>query len=302
MKTLVDIGDKNLEVWMNGTGRTVIIQPGMVSPLAEWEPFCEQLSRYARVIVYNRAGCGRSDKGTTPRNSQENVKDLKALIVKLDIHSPILVGHSYGGLILQQFAQEHPEVAGGFVLVDSTSNDAYKLDEVEVEGEDGGSTEAWIETCETYAGLTKEGLREELKDWIDEVQTSLPSSRHTEVEAFLSNPSMFEALREEIEYDLLCRGEDMPRSFPATPTIVIGRDPKTSISQMVEREGLRKSEAEEIENIWQALIHDQTKMNARTSYLLAERSGHSVHLEKPEVIERAIKSFLNSESHLHPKL
>ena len=155
IKTLVDIGDKKLEVWMKGNGRTIIIQPGMISPLAEWKALCEDLSRHARVIIYNRAGCGKSDKGITKRNRKENAKDLNALINKLSVTSPIILGHSYGGLILQQFAQEYPNVASEFVLVDSTSFDAYKVDEVELEGEDGNSTEAWIENVKHIPAFQK---------------------------------------------------------------------------------------------------------------------------------------------------
>ncbi len=294
IKTLVDIGDKKLEVWMKGNGRTIIIQPGMISPLAEWKALCEDLSRHARVIIYNRAGCGKSDKGITKRNRKENAKDLNALINKLSVTSPIILGHSYGGLILQQFAQEYPNVASEFVLVDSTSFDAYKVDEVELEGEDGNSTEAWIGKCKTYSGLSKKDLQVEMADWINELKEILPSSSHIEVEEFMSNPSMFESLSEELEYDLLSKETNHYKSFPETFTIVIGRDPKASIIEMVESEGLHKSEAEDIENIWQNLIHNQTKLNSNTKYILAEDSGHSVHLEKPEVIKGAVGSILNS--------
>ncbi|WP_301551114.1 alpha/beta hydrolase [Guptibacillus hwajinpoensis] len=294
IKTLVDIGDKELEVWMKGNGRTIIIQPGMISPLAEWKALCEDLSRHARVIIYNRAGCGKSDKGITKRNRKENAKDLNALIKKLGISSPIILGHSYGGLILQQFAQTYPNVARGFVLVDSTSFDAYKVDEVEIDGEDVNSTEAWIEKCKTYSGLSKRDLQVEMADWINELKEILPSSSHKEVEEFMSNPSMFESLSEELEYDLLSRETNQYKPFPDTFTIVIGRDPKASITEMVESEGLHKSEAEDIENIWQNLIRNQTKLSSNTKYILAEDSGHSVHLEKPEVIKRAVDSILSS--------
>ncbi|MDP4553469.1 alpha/beta hydrolase [Alkalihalobacillus macyae] len=294
INTLIDIGDKELEVWMKGNGRTIIIQPGMISPLAEWKALCEELSRHARVIIYNRAGCGKSDKGITTRNRKENAKDLNSLIKKLSITSPIILGHSYGGLILQQFAQEYPNVASGFILVDSTSFDAYKVDEVEIDGEDGNSTEAWIEKCKTYSVLSKKDLQVEMAEWNNELKKKLPSSIHKEVEEFMSNPSTFESLSEELEYDLFSRETNHYKSFPDTLTIVIGRDPKASITEMIESEGLHKSEAEDIENIWQNLIGNQTKLNSNTKYILAENSGHSVHLEKPEVIKRAVASILNS--------
>lgn len=137
-------------------------------------------------------------------------------------------------------------------------------------------------------------LQMELKDWIKELKTMLPSSRHIEVEKFMSNPFMFESLSEKLEYDLLSgRETNHSISFPDTPTLVVGRDPVTSIKEMVEGEGLHKSEAKEIENIWQSLIRNQTKLNSHTKYILAEGSGHSVHLEKPMVIGEAVDFILN---------
>ncbi|UOQ45786.1 alpha/beta hydrolase [Halobacillus salinarum] len=297
IKTLIDIGNKKLELWMKGKGKTIIIQPGLMSSVAEWEGLCEELSKSARVITYNRAGLGRSDKGSTPRNRKENARGLHDLIITLGVVSPIILGHSYGGLVLQQFAVDYSTIAGGYILVDSTSYDAYKLDEVEIEGEDGNSTAAWIEKCRFYSSLAEEDLQVEMADWIKELKKSLPSSTHLEVEEFMSNPSMYETLCEELEFDFLSsRVTNHYEFFPDTPTIVIGRDPEASITQMIKDEGLYKSEAEEIETIWQSLIRSQTKLNANTKYILAEGSGHSVHLDKPEFIKRAAASILNQKA------
>ncbi|MFC7321534.1 alpha/beta fold hydrolase [Halobacillus campisalis] len=295
IKKIVDIGDKELEVWKSGKGRTIIILPGMMSSLAEWELLYEELSKEARVIIYYRAGYGKSDKGKIPRNCTENAKDLYALMKKLRITSPIIIGHSYGGLILQEFVMKYPNEASEIILVDSTSYGAHKLDEVEIEEEDGSSTEAWVEKCKIYSSLSKEVLQVEMAEWITEMKKNLSSSQHLEVEEFMSNPVMFESLSEELEHDLLTCGEtNQHKSFPNTSTIVIGRDPKASITEMVESEGLHRSEAEEIELIWQTLILNQTKLNYKTTYIMAEGSGHSVHLEKPEVIKKAVDSILNS--------
>ncbi len=278
---------------MKGKGRTIIIQPVMISPLPEWEPLCEDLSTEARVILYNRAGCGKSDKGIKPRNRNENAKDLKALIDKLCITSPVIIGHSYGGLILQQFALDYPNLAAGFIFVDSTSMDAHMLEDVEIEGEDGNSTEAWIEKCKWYATLSKEDLLEEVKDWISEQEEFVSESKPTEILEFMSNPIMFASVGEELHYDLLSSGETNQRKdFPETSTIIIGRDPKVSVEEMIITEGLHRSEAEEIERIWQYLIRRQTKFNTQTEYFLAENSGHSIHMDKAEMIRKAAKSLL----------
>jgi len=168
------------------------------------------------------------------------------------------------------------------------------LDEVEIEGEDENSTEAWIEKCKLYSKLSRKTLQEEIGDWINELKEAIPSNKHNEINEFMSNSIMFEALSEELANDLISWRElKQLDSFPTIPTIVIGRDPKVSIKEMIVKEGLHKSEAKKIESIWQSLIRDQTKLNAKTKYILAKESGHSIHVNKPVFIKKAVSYILN---------
>ncbi|MYL47819.1 alpha/beta fold hydrolase [Virgibacillus halodenitrificans] len=291
----IDIGDKKLEVLIQGEGTPIIIQPGMVSSIIEWEALATELSKEAKVILYNRAGCGKSEKGIKSRNVSENTKDLKALINKLDLDAPIIVGHSYGGLCLQYFGMEYPKVASGFILIDSTSVDSHLLDEVEIKGGDENSTEAWIQKCKWYSTLTPKLLEIEMKDWIAGLQEVIPENRHVEIKDYMSNPVMFEALREELEGDPKFINEIKEfGKLPDIPTIIIGRDPNVSINDMIVEEGISFQEAEKIENIWQTLIKNQTKLNDKVEYVLAKKAGHNIHADNPTVIKNAILSLLAS--------
>src|SRR5579859_3869810 len=55
------------------------------------------------VVVYSRYGYGRSDVFREPRTVRymhdEALETLPELLAKLDIHEPVLVGHSDGGSI-----------------------------------------------------------------------------------------------------------------------------------------------------------------------------------------------------------
>ncbi|KGX90834.1 hypothetical protein N783_18415 [Pontibacillus marinus BH030004 = DSM 16465] len=267
----------------------------MISSISEWEPLVEELSQYAKVILYNRAGCGKSERGTKTRNLNENAKDLHTLIHKLELNDPILIGHSYGGLIVQYFAIHYPNIARSLILVDSTSVDAHLLDEVEIEGGDETSTRAWIQKCKEYATLSKEHLQVEMEGWIETLKKKLPLQTHNEISEHMSNPYMFEILGEELEHDPFYMKELKVQldGFPDLPTIVIGRDPEVSIKQMLEHEGLEIREAEEIERIWQSLIQEQTNLNSQTEYMLARGSSHDIHKEKPKQILNLACSLLD---------
>jgi hypothetical protein len=176
--------------------------------------------------------------------------------------------------------------------VDSTSIDYHLLDQVNIEGEDENSTEAWIKKCKWYSTLSSKQLEEEMSPWTKSLQNSLPLIRQHDMKEFMTNPLMFQALGEELEDDSTYVKElKQSADFPNIPTIIIGRDPIHSINEMIEVEGLKRNEAEEIEKIWQELIHAQTKFNENTKYILAKNAGHNIHKDDPLIIEDATFSF-----------
>jgi proline iminopeptidase len=75
------------------------------------------------VITYDQRGSQRSPKGTTADYSYAGAtKDLANLIDVLQLKSPVLMGHSFGGIISLQFLELHPGIARGVILVDSPLN------------------------------------------------------------------------------------------------------------------------------------------------------------------------------------
>jgi len=276
-----------------GRGNPFIILPGMISPLEEWEGLVEELSQFGRVFLMNRAGCGNSEKGIKSRNVKENARDVKGLIDELNIVDPIIVGHSYGGLYTQYFGYLYPDIASGFVLIDSTSVNMHLLDEIEVDGGDENSTEAWIEKCKSYAIYTPDALKAELDGWIYELQRPLNKEKQSKVRDFMVNGKMFEALGEELENDP--RYMDELRNFgglPDVPTIILGRDPEVSIQEMINEEEISHDEATNIERVWQTLIKDQTKLNQTNEYILVDGAGHNIHKDRPDIIKRVMMSLV----------
>ncbi|KFN01416.1 alpha/beta hydrolase fold family protein [Bacillus clarus] len=93
-----------------------------------WEHIAEELTEYGTVLVYDRAGLGKSEKSFKRRISSEMVKELRGVVQQLQLKPPyILVGHSFGGINVRLFASSYPEETFGVVLVDSTPEN-YKLD------------------------------------------------------------------------------------------------------------------------------------------------------------------------------
>jgi pimeloyl-ACP methyl ester carboxylesterase len=119
-------GARKLHFCEQGTGPTVILESGIVASSLSWVLTQPPISEFARVIAYDRAGLGWSSTSTFPVTLEEVLSDLKLLIESVEGGSRvILVGHSFGGLIVRAFASLHPDRVAGLVLVDPVSLDTY---------------------------------------------------------------------------------------------------------------------------------------------------------------------------------
>lgn len=98
---------------------TVLLEAGIAATSVSWQLVQPELSRHARVISYDRAGLGWSRAAATPRTIANTLADLRALLDELAPTGPIvLVGHSFGGLAVLEYAHAYPDRIAGLVLVD----------------------------------------------------------------------------------------------------------------------------------------------------------------------------------------
>lgn len=120
---LIDIGTCGLHVHEQGArGPVVILESGIAGSSLSWALVEPAITGFARVVSYDRAGLGWSGASTTPRTVDAMVSELTALLDKAKLKSPyILVGHSFGGLLIRAFAHSRPSDVAGLVLVDPVS-------------------------------------------------------------------------------------------------------------------------------------------------------------------------------------
>ncbi|SDN72317.1 alpha/beta fold hydrolase [Bacillus sp. OK048] len=123
----VQISDCNLYAKLVGENNgkpTVVMDAGYGDFSKAWDSVIGDISMLTNVLIYDRAGLGKSEKGSKPRTSREMVRELKELLIEAKIKPPyILVGHSFGGVNMRMFATEYQNEVCGLVLVDSTPED-----------------------------------------------------------------------------------------------------------------------------------------------------------------------------------
>ena len=94
-----------------------------------WWPVRDAVARKAQVLFYDRAGLGESDPAQLPRTIADFTKDLRALLQAAQIDPPyLLVGGSFGGLIVTHYAALYPGEVAGIVLgtVRNTDSGAWR--------------------------------------------------------------------------------------------------------------------------------------------------------------------------------
>lgn len=249
---LIKINDHKMEVLLKGNkGPLVIILTGMACSFEEWYEVTQMLSETYRVLTLHRQGQGQSEIGTGIQNTGATVNDLAEILHHLQIDEPFyLMGNSYGGLCVQHFTKVHPEKVAGVILVDSTSVDLKELEKLHLPVLNQDTDEIWIEKSLAYSTKNKQELSEILK------------------------PSLW------------TKDAELIRSlgdFPDVPLIVIGRDKEYSIQSELEN-GISEWELQVFEEKWEELIINQSNLSLQGELVFASHSGHSVFLDRPDLI------------------
>jgi pimeloyl-ACP methyl ester carboxylesterase len=117
---MIDIAGCRLHARVEGDGNTpVVFEAGFASSSVNWMVVQPQVAGFATTCCYDRAGLGWSDPAQGTFDAPRMVASLVTLLDKLNLPGPyVLVGHSYGGLLVRLFAERYPGKVAGLVLVD----------------------------------------------------------------------------------------------------------------------------------------------------------------------------------------
>ncbi|NDV85822.1 3-oxoadipate enol-lactonase [Aurantimonas aggregata] len=102
-----------------GPGPTLVFANSLGTDFRIWDPLLAELGDQFTVLRYDKRGHGLSEATPPPYAMDDHVADLNALLDHLDIHDPLVVGLSIGGMIAQGLAARHPKLARGLVLMDT---------------------------------------------------------------------------------------------------------------------------------------------------------------------------------------
>ncbi|MCF0065534.1 alpha/beta hydrolase [Dyadobacter chenwenxiniae] len=108
---------------MTNTKYLVVFESGLGNDHTVWteKAIASQINSNSDVLMYDRAGYGKSENGPTPRNIERLRTELESVINTFSNgRKVILIGHSLGGLIIRDYAIKNPLKTAALLFVDPT--------------------------------------------------------------------------------------------------------------------------------------------------------------------------------------
>ena len=98
---------------------TLIFLPGLTADHRLFEKQIDFFKDKYNIFVWDAPGHGASWPFSFTFSLMDKARWLNEILIKEQIHSPVIVGQSMGGYVGQTFAQLYPEKLKGFVSIDS---------------------------------------------------------------------------------------------------------------------------------------------------------------------------------------
>ena len=281
---LVDIGGYRLHMHIEGEGTpTIVFDSGAGGIGLTWELVRPAISKMTRVITYDRAGLGWSDPSPKPRRADVMAEELHALLKNANIEAPfILVGHSLGGVVARQFAAKYPNEVAGLVMVDSAHEQQVKhFPEALVKMVN--SMKGMMGVMKLMSKLGIFALKPDLvqigdngnlaKGLVANMQGVMASSNSHAEAMIAESESVFAA--------------------ETQPISTLGNLPLTVIrhGQLDENAvppSLGQQVRDDYEAAWQTLQAEIMSLSTQGRLIVAERSGHNIMFDQPEIIIESI--------------
>jgi pimeloyl-ACP methyl ester carboxylesterase len=125
--TLVHVGTRRLHLYCTGAGSpTVVIETGFGDFSFDWALVQDRVAARTRVCTYDRGGYAWSDLGPEPRTFDQLNLELHLALAAAGERGPlVLVGQSFGGGPVRNYALRYRSEVGGLVLLEAVGDTQY---------------------------------------------------------------------------------------------------------------------------------------------------------------------------------
>lgn len=262
---MVDVDGQRMHLLCSGSGSpAVILEAGIPSSSLAWDEVMPEVASMTRVCSYDRKGYAWSEPSPGPRTVGRIAEELRSLLRNAEVRPPyVLVGHSFGGLVVQRFAGEFPDDVVAVVLVDSSHPDqvhaTLELDQMTSLG-------FWLRIL-APVGLHRPFLP---------IPAGSPDTRTSTVRAMEKDLLMTTRSVRAVASEVTSMRESL--QDVAETKLELGQTPLFVLS-----EGRRRAD------FWLEMQEDLTRLSEASEWQVAEGTGHYIHHEQPQLVVEAIR-------------
>jgi len=124
MSNAISVNGVRYAYTLSGQGGVVVFLHGWMCNQEFWRLQCDLLSSQGyRCLALDFRGHGKSEVTNAGYSIEQLADDVWEILKALNIDQVVLVGHSMGGMVAQQFCQDHAEQVRGLVLVTTLAAD-----------------------------------------------------------------------------------------------------------------------------------------------------------------------------------
>jgi pimeloyl-ACP methyl ester carboxylesterase len=284
---LLEVNGRQLHIRCAGQGSpAIVIIPALGDSSDPWMEVLPVLAQHTRVCVYDRAGLGWSQSPRRRRTGAGMAADLRSLLRQAGVGPPyLLAGHSLGGLVAQLYAVLYPAEVAAVALIDSSHpRQDRRLPRMSVRDYPGGQL---LDAARTWARPL--GLRRAARDLgLRPVEPGYLIARRRR--AVLGERLAFSRLQLEVGQ----LGGDLG-SLPLTVVTSSAIDPNCPPgSEAAQKRAQFYPE-------WATLQDELAGLSADSKHVVAQRAGHHVHLDDPELVTGAIIALLHRARQARPQ-
>jgi 3-oxoadipate enol-lactonase len=244
---------------VEGEGPPIVFVHGLGATANVWHAQRTALSKYYRVILYDRSGSGRSQRARDGYSIDAWTEELAGLLDYLAVPSAVVVGHSLGSMVAQRFAGKYANRTRALVLAG---------------GEDELGPEEKKALTERARAIEAHGLGAVVDPWLSAVLSAATREANAALaglvrEMFLSNDARTYALHCLALRDGAVRGDQ--RNIVCPTLLTVGdQDPVTPLRWQ--------------RQIAAGIAHSQIRTIPNTA--------HMTMLEAPAVFNTVLLDFL----------
>ena len=292
---LVDAGGHLIHLNVMGKGDpAVIMENGSFDFSFIWSLVQPEVSKFTRVVSYDRAGYAWSETGPLPRTSHQLVYELHTALQNSGIKGPyILVGQSFGGFLVRAFARYYPKEVAGMVLVDVLNEDErINIDNKMVRIRDFAKGRK-----PPIPQIMSKTIRRDVQDsvvantQIEPPMDKLPADIQKLQIWAQSRMRFIRAGQSEMDWspedvaDMYANKGKKEYRLGNIPLIVISKGDGGY-------EGMPDGMELEAERL--RLQEELSHLSTNGKHIVDKKSGHNIHLEDPQIVIDAIRQVVNA--------